>query len=348
MDVFLSRALTEPPEYLIEQYFKILDFITVSEYFSERYIVFMENSRENFSIKLLCLDASEILSEIQKKAVSSIFFSATLTPLSYFKDVLGGDETDFRIKMASPFKKENLCLIVENKISTKYKNRAASYDRIAACVQKMISSKKGNYFVFFPSYEYLSKVYDRFTECYPDIETIVQAQGMTEDDRESFLLHFDADREKTFVAFAVMGGIFSEGIDLKGERLSGAAIVGVGLPLITPERDTISAYYNQVRENALGFEYAYVYPGMNKVLQSAGRVIRTEQDRGVVLLIDDRFASARYLELFPPEWAEYIKASNIDDIGKFLADFWAIAEKTAAAEKGGKPDGRENEEIGRI
>jgi Rad3-related DNA helicase len=343
MDLFLGRRIAEPSDYLLEKYFQILDFITISEFFSDRYVVFMENSREDFSVKLLCLDASEILAEIQKKAVASVFFSATLTPLTYFKDVLGGNDTDFRVRITSPFQKEKLCLIVENRISTKYKSREASYDRIAESLQTMIAAKKGNYFVFFPSYAYLEKVYDRFLDLSPETETIVQTQGMAEEDRESFLRNFTENNEKTLLAFAVMGGIFSEGIDLKGERLSGAAIVGVGLPLITPERDTIAEYYNQAREHSLGFEYAYVYPGMNKVLQSAGRVIRTESDIGVVLLIDDRFISARYLELFPPEWADYKKASGIGDIGSFLADFWL----TAGIE-GGTKNVEENEADGRV
>lgn len=326
MDVFLSRNADgpdEPADFLMEQYFNILDFLKISEFFSERYIVFMENSKDDFSIKLLCMDASEILSDIQKKAAASVFFSATLTPLRYFRDVLGGNDKDYCIRMPSPFKKENLCLIVENKISTKYRNREAGYDKIVMCINKMISAKKGNYFVFFPSYDYLTAVYTLYMQHYPDTETIVQSQGMTEDDRESFLLHFNESGENTLLAFAVMGGIFSEGIDLKGSRLIGAAIVGVGLPLITPERNIMSEYYTAADNNAQGFEYAYTYPGMNKVLQSAGRVIRTETDKGVVILIDDRFSSSRYLELFPPEWKEYIKSSEIADVGKHLEEFWS-------------------------
>jgi DNA excision repair protein ERCC-2 len=163
-------------------------------------------------------------------------------------------------------------------------------------------------------------VYNRFIEVNKDVNVIVQNSGMTEEERESFLDNFSESSEQTLTAFAVMGGIFGEGIDLTGDKLSGAIIVGVGLPQVCLERDIIRDYFNETK--GVGFEYAYIYPGMNKVLQAVGRVIRTESDRGVVLLIDERFSENTYKRLFPPEWQPIRVGNNIENIKLNLKRFW--------------------------
>ena len=205
-------------------------------------------------------------------------------------------------------------------IQTTYKKRDESYDEVAAAIAALISQKRGNYLAFFPSYRYMEEVAGRFAAANSDVEILVQQSGMSESQREDFLAVFDADNPETVLGFAVMGGIFGEGIDLEGERLVGAAIVGVGLPQICLERNLIRAYYD-AREIS-GFDYAYTYPGMNRVLQAVGRVIRSAADRGVVLLLDERFGQARYRRLFPPYWRPPQAARSPAHISKAVEGFW--------------------------
>jgi DNA excision repair protein ERCC-2 len=245
--------------------------------------------------------------------------------MDYFIQVLGGDETSYRIRLSSPFPRENLCLLVQDRVSTKYKNREYTYDKIAESIAKLVEGKAGNYLAFFPSYSYMNEVYTRFKELKKDINSIVQSSGMTEEEREEFLNNFSEGVSETLVGFAVMGGIFGEGIDLTGDRLLGAIIVGVGLPQVCLERDIIRDYFSEKKGS--GFEYAYIYPGMNKVLQAVGRVIRTEEDKGVVMLIDDRFSDNTYRRLFPPEWQPIKVGNNIENMNYTLRDFWASKEK---------------------
>ncbi|MBL4936751.1 ATP-dependent DNA helicase [Clostridium sp. YIM B02515] len=304
-------------EELLELYFNVYGFLKTAEYYDERYITYAQNIGNDVIIKLFCLDPSKLLSEGMKKGKAAVLFSATLSPIDYFRDILGGDEKSYRIRLASPFPRENLCLIVQDKISTKYKRREFTYDKIAEAVNTLARSKKGNYLIFFPSYQYMNEVYKRFIDLNTEVTVLVQTAGMSEEEREKFLDSFSVELNNTLVAFAVMGGIFGEGIDLTGDRLSGAIVVGVGLPQVCLERDIIRDYFSETKE--MGFEYAYIYPGMNKVMQAVGRVIRTEEDRGVVMLIDERFSDNTYRRLFPPEW-QVIKAAN--NIGETLQDFW--------------------------
>ena len=207
-------------------------------------------------IKLFCIDTSYLLSEVLKKGKTAIFFSATLTPLDYYKNILGGDEEDYSIRFSSPFPKDNLCLLVGDTISTKYRDREKTYLDVVKYIEDFVSEKKGNYFVFFPSYKYMEEVYMHFTDRNPGINTIIQENSMREEEREDFLNRFNIEGEDTMVAFAILGGIVSEGIDLVGDRLIGAVIVGVGLPGICSERDIIREYFQ--KENNSGYEYAYM------------------------------------------------------------------------------------------
>ena len=307
------------PDFM-DVYFSIFCFLGTRDFFDERYAVYTENER-NTVLRLMCLDPAARLADILHKAVASVFFSATLTPLPYFRQSLGGAEDDGLCRLPSPFPQENLFVAVDGRISTRYKDRENSYDAVSTRLASFCRAKKGNYFVFFSSYSYLQNVLARFTSVCPDVEPLIQRPSMTEPEREAFLEAFRTPRDGSLLAFAVMGGMFSEGIDLVGESLIGAAVVSVGLPLVSEERDVIASYYE--RAYGEGFAYAYMYPGMNKVMQAAGRVIRTETDRGALLLIDDRFLTARYTELFPAGWQNFRNLRQADDLDALLSDFWA-------------------------
>jgi DNA excision repair protein ERCC-2 len=234
--------------------------------------------------------------------------------------MLGGEESDRTMCLSSPFPLENLCLMASGSVSTRYKDREGSYEGIARYIKLASEQKTGNYLVFFPSFEYMRNVYELYRSFWPEDYTIIQESRMDDGERESFLQSFEQYPSQSMVAFAVMGGIFSEGIDLAGDRLSGAVVIGVGLPQLSAERDLIARYYAE--SNGQGFEYAYMYPGMNRVLQAAGRVIRTMEDRGFVLLLDDRFLHRRYLNLFPAEWQYYRKVYSPDAVSGILKNFW--------------------------
>lgn len=305
---------------LLDLYFGVIGFIRTSEYYDEKYVTYIEKADNDVRIKLFCLDPSFLLSECMKRGKAAALFSATLTPMDYFIKILGGNEHSLRVKLKSPFPRENLYLIIEDRISTKFSNREMSYQKIARLIYLTISKKKGNYLVFFPSYKYLNEVFDSFQLLNRGIKTIVQNSGMKDMEREDFLGNFVSEINETLVGFAVMGGIFGEGIDLPGDKLSGAIIVGVGLPQICLERDIIKDYFQENRGQ--GFEYSYIYPGMNKVMQAVGRVIRTKEDKGIVVLIDERFSSQTYQKLFPEEWNSVVRMRNIDNSGKSMEEFW--------------------------
>lgn len=307
-------------EEILELYFELLRFIKIADFYDNRYVTYIEQEDKNVLLKLFCIDPSYLLSETLEKSKAAILFSATLTPLDYYRDILGGDEEDYIIRFNSPFPKDNLCLLVGDTISTKYKDRDKTYLEIVEYIEEFISQKKGNYFVFFPSYKYMEQIYTHFIDRNPDIITIIQDNFMKEEDRENFLNRFHMEKQYTMVAFAVLGGIFSEGIDLIGDKLIGAVIVGVGLPQICFERNIIREYFQS--ENGLGYEYAYMYPGMNKVLQAAGRVIRSEEDKGAILLIDERFGTIKYRRLHPRGWSHYKRVTNSKLIRVKLMEFW--------------------------
>lgn len=305
---------------LLELYFEAVSFLRVYEVFDERYTAYAELSGSDVKLKLFCLDPSKLLGEITGRMKASVFYSATLTPIGYFKDILGGSEQDYRIRLGSPFKNSNLCLSIAHNVSTKYIDREKSLPAVADYIRTVADGRKGNYLVFFPSYKYMNDVYTLFVTKYPGVETILQQPAMTEEEKESFLSCFSQNTEKCVLGFAVMGGMFSEGIDLEGERLIGAVIVGVGLPQVCFERDIIMDFFKH--KNGMGFEYAYMYPGMNRVMQAAGRVIRSESDRGAVLLVDERFMSSRYINIFPPEWQHNNRVKNCQELKRILVKFW--------------------------
>jgi DNA excision repair protein ERCC-2 len=315
-------AQNEPADFreaLMDLYFQANDYIRTSELYDNHYATYTETFDSNVRVKLFCLDPSYLLSEALHRGKSAILFSATLTPLDYFKTILGGEEHDKSIAIASPFPRENLKLMIADSIRTTYRAREQTYDEIVDAVTAAIQQKTGNYLVYLPSYKYQKEIADRFQVQNPMTEVLVQNSGMTDAEREAFLAKFDKDNKNTLVGFAVMGGVFGEGIDLVGDRLSGCVVVGVGLPQICLERDIIRNYFD--KKMRLGFQYAYMYPGMNKVMQAAGRVIRTEQDRGFVLLIDQRFGSPEYRALFPAHWRGAVFVHTAEEIAEELRLF---------------------------
>jgi len=304
-------------EQLVDLYFKASSFIRVSELYDESYVTYMEKERNDLKIKLFCIDPSKLLKGAMEKQRTVIIFSATLSPTDYYVNMLGGDKDSRTLVLPSPFPPENLCLIVNDKHSTRYKEREKSLDSIAKDISTVIEGRRGNYLVFFPSYSYMEQVYERFKELCPEHNTVIQTPDMDEGEKEEFLRLF-SDNE-SITGFGVMGGMFSEGIDLTGDKLIGCIIIGVGLPKLCLERDIIRDYFN--KKNSKGFEYSYVYPGMNKVLQAAGRVIRTENDRGIVMLIDDRFSTAAYKKLYPKEWKP-VRYRNNEELRNIISSFW--------------------------
>jgi DNA excision repair protein ERCC-2 len=305
----------------LEFYFLCNTYLRTAEYFDTFYVSYFERrGQAGLKAKLFCLDPAPLLTAALERSQSAIFFSATLLPMDYFEQILTGASTHPKLMLSSPFPPENVSLLIHNRISTKYARRAESYEAIASAIETICAAQQGNYLIFFPSYAYLAAVVERVRERFPEQQLLVQDRGMTEEAREMFLAQFSAANEETLIGFAVMGGIFGEGIDLVGERLIGAVIIGVGLPQLGLERNLIRDYFD--RQNNSGFAYAYQYPGLNRVLQATGRVIRTEKDRGVIVLIDERFTQSRYRRLFPPQWRGFQVVQNSEDIKTQLSHFW--------------------------
>ena len=308
---------------LIECYFRLLGFERIGELFDEHYTTYTEKQGRDIRFRIFCLDPAHNIRQALARGCAAVFFSATLSPLAYFRDLLGGEEEDTLLSLGSPFPPEHLRLLLADHIETTYKKRGESYGDVSESIAALVSQRAGNYLAFFPSYKYMEEVATRFAEAHPDINLLVQESGMSDRQREAFLSVFDAEPlhpGQYTVGFAVMGGVFGEGIDLVGERLVGAVVVGVGLPQLCLERDLIRHYFDE--REIPGFAYAYVYPGMNRVLQAAGRVIRTASDRGAILLVDRRFAQSRYRQLFPASWHPVHSVRNPAHIAQSLADFW--------------------------
>ncbi|MFC5701897.1 ATP-dependent DNA helicase [Cohnella faecalis] len=288
---------------LLEAYFAASAFVRIGKlYDDERYVTFVEPVGNEVRLKLLCLDPSELLRQAGKGFRTRIFFSATLSPLRFYMDVLGAGENDYSVSVPSPFEAAQW-EVAALPISTRYADRADSRAPIVALLGQLLERRPGNYLFFFPSYAYMNDIYEAFCDSCPDQRTMLQGAAMPEEERDRFLAAFDADNESAFAGFAVLGGVFSEGVDLVGDRLTGVVVVGVGLPQIGPERDLIRDHYNAT--TGKGFDYAYVYPGMNKVLQAGGRLIRSETDRGVLILADDRYLLPHYRRLLPEEWRNF-------------------------------------------
>lgn len=305
-------------EALLEVYFQLRSLRRAADWYDERFVTLLERG-PGLVLRLFCLDPSRLLRQALGRGKAAVFFSATLTPLDYYRELLGGETGDEGMQLPSPFPPEHLAVLVQDRIRTQLKSRADTVGEVVESIAAVARGRRGNYLVYFPSYQYLADVQARFEGAHPDLPVLAQRPGMRESEREAFLARLAVEPAETLVGFAVMGGIFGEGIDLVGERLIGAVIVGVGLPQLCAERDLIRDYFEA--KCGCGFDYAYTYPGMNRVLQAVGRVIRSEQDRGVVLLVDTRFGENRYRRLFPGWWRP-VRTGDAGQVAEAVRAFW--------------------------
>ena len=345
MEEFFEKPREFPDKKtVLDFYFELRNFVNIYDLVDENYVIYDEMQEDGrFMIKLFCVDPSKNLQKCIDKSVSTIFFSATLLPINYYKRLLSTKEDNYAIYAQSTFDETQRLLAFGRDVSTKYTRRGpAEYEKIARYIRAAIRSKKGNYMVFFPSYKMMQDVYDVFVRVERESDTrngvavsdeqniaeesleesltiIMQHSNMNEAEREEFLQAFEQEDGGTLVAFCVMGGIFGEGIDLKNDRLIGAVIVGTGLPQISNEREILKQYYD--KQGLSGFDYAFRYPGINKVLQAAGRVIRTQEDRGIIVLLDERFLQSDYNALYPREWKNRI-VGNVETIDAEICKFW--------------------------
>jgi len=323
LDDFLQKPLEfSGRKEVLDFYFCVRNFLNISDLVDEHYEIYSEIQEDGrFMLKLFCVDPSLNLQKCIDKGRSTIFFSATLLPIGYYKNLLSAEKENYAIYAKSTFCEEQRLLLFGNDVSTKYTRRNdAEFQKIANYIVKTVHCKKGNYMVFFPSYKLMYQVYDAFlTLDEGRAVSIVQQSGMKEEEREAFLENFEKEYESSFVAFCVMGGIFSEGIDLTNDRLIGAIVVGTGLPQISNEREILKNHYDAISGD--GFDYAFRFPGMNKVLQAAGRVIRTTEDLGIILLLDDRFLQSDYQLLYPREWNKR-SICNVNTVEQFVQNFW--------------------------
>lgn len=335
---------------VLDFYFQVRMFVNIYERVDENYLIYSElDGKGHFWIRLFCVNPSACLQEFLEKGNSAVFFSATLLPIHYYKNLLSTSKEDYAVYARSPFDVRRRLLLVGNDVSSKYTSRGEEmYRRYARYLLCMVRAKAGNYMAFFPSYRFMEAVYEAFEILLAEqriageleeIDYILQSQHMSEEAREIFLENFEEEREGSLIGFCVMGGIFSEGIDLSRDRLIGAAIVGTGLPQVCRERELLKDYFQ--KQGVRGFDYAYLYPGMNKVLQSAGRVIRTDRDCGVILLLDERFRDYRYQEIFPREWKDY-GTCNADNVADKMETFWEQIEEQS--EEQGEEQGEEQKE----
>lgn len=322
----------EERDAILELYFQIRGFLEISERLDEHYVIYSQHTQREyqdarFQIRLFCVDPSANLQERLDKGRSTVFFSATLLPIRYYKSLLSTKEDNYAVYANTVFCPAQKLLLIAGDVTSRYTRRTQEeYTRMAEYIYQTGRQKKGNYIVFFPSYQMMDDVFALFIQKLREsagMDCILQKSGMREPEREAFLEEFSAartaKRERSLMAFCVMGGIFSEGIDLKQEQLIGVLVVGTGLPQISNEREILKQYYDKRARN--GFDYAYRYPGMNKVLQAAGRVIRTVSDTGVVVLLDDRFLRREYQELFPREWDSY-EVCSAENVGEKIRKFW--------------------------
>jgi len=316
---------SEVQENFLSAYFDLSHFLMIYEGMDEAYRTYaVRKGKEDCEIRLFCADPSAKLAECLEKGEASILFSATFLPIRYYKRLLGGREEDYEVYARSSFDPGKLGLFIASDVTSRYRMRGAEqYGKIALCIHSSVSQRHGNYMVFFPSYSFMEAVLEQYRSLYPEDEETafaVQSPQMTENERQAFLDRFEqVSDEKSLLGFCVLGGIFSEGIDLRQDRLIGALVVGTGFPQVCIEREILKQYFDEKGES--GFDYAYRFPGMNKVLQAAGRVIRTADDVGIVVLMDERFTTGAYRRMFPAEWSG-TKLTDSSGIGDKVSGFW--------------------------
>ena len=325
-DRYLEECVDkEVRETVLDFYFQVRSFLNIYDGLDENYVVYTEYQENGrFVLKLFCVNPAENLQKCLDKGNSAVFFSATLLPIQYYKRLLSTEKDNYAVYIDSSFDTKKRLLMNGVDVSTRYTMRSREmYQRYATYIFRVVKAKMGNYLIFFPSYRFMEDVYQEFTQLLAsdeeEMELVIQQKHMDEEERENFLRAFEMGREKSLIGFGVLGGIFSEGIDLTNEKLIGTLIIGTGLPQVCNEREILKSYFDQ--KGLYGFDYAYRYPGMNKVLQAAGRVIRTEDDRGVILLLDERFQREKGKEIFPKEWAD-CERCRLDIVEEKIRLFW--------------------------
>ena len=302
-------------------YYDLVQFVKISEFFDDRFVSVMERTEDgDFTVSIRCLDASRfLLATVKERCEACIYFSATLDPIHYYKQLLSAN-VGKDVKMPSSFPPKNLLLLAVDDVSTRYADREDSVPRLVETAKLLVEGKKGNYILFFPSYQYLNMVRKELNLDPETYEIIVQKKEMTSRERKDTLEMFKTASEKTQIGMFVMGGVFGESIDLIGDMLSGVLIAGVGLPMLSPFNNILRSHFDEAFDS--GFDFAYTYPGLNKVIQAVGRVIRSETDRGIALLVDDRFTSRKYLGLYPKEWNHLRTINDPKRLKRTIRDFW--------------------------
>lgn len=314
------RQAEKPDKALADALYSVMNLADKMAEYDGHFLFYALKEGGNSCLKFFCADPSAQIGKRLAKGDSAVFFSATLTPLDYYRAVLSGKRPAAVLEVPSPFPPESLCVGVMDKVSVRAAAREETAAEVARIIATVLKAKRGNYMVFCPSFAYMERIAQAFHTLAPKVETAVQKRNMSAAERRAFLDRFVPREKSYFVAFCVTGGVYAEGIDLVGDRLIGAVIVGVGLPQVSAERELIAAYYQEASEE--GKEYAYLYPGMNRILQAAGRVIRREEDRGVVILIDDRFRDPACRKIFPPGWHGLKYAGNRAALSELLRRFW--------------------------
>ncbi len=307
-------------ELLRQKYYETKRVCDALAAFDSSYKLFLFYEGCEIRIKLFCVDTGSTVRAILGKGRGAVFFSATLSPLDYYKSILGGDGTSEIIEVRSPFNPECLSVSIMDKISTRYSERERTLPAVSRVIAATLSARRGKYMVFAPSFEYLEGLARDFRAKYPKIKILEQRRDMSAKEKADFLDSFSSESEGYLVGFCVMGGIYSEGIDLVGDSLIGAVVVGIGMPSLSYEREAMAEYYEEKYE--AGKQYAYIYPGMNRVLQAAGRVIRREEDRGVIVLIDDRFDDPIYKKSIPSLWRGMEYVGDAKELNERLREFW--------------------------
>ena len=315
-----------PQHYLADEIFELLftvkKYLKINELFDNNFRFYVNVFGGNISAKCYCLDPSDLLNSLFLRAESAVLFSATLTPPEYFCSVLGGGKQAKTVSLPSPFDSDRLCVAVADYVNTRFEDREDNAKKFATVIAATVKAKAGNYIAYFPSYKCLEQTYISFAKKYPKVTTVVQKKNMTFTEKQEFLSAFKDDKDKLRVGFCVLGGAFSEGVDLPGSRLIGSIIFGVGLPALSNEKNIIKEHYDSKNDEGVGYDYAYTFPGMNNVLQAAGRVIRSVDDTGIVVLADDRYATPKYRTLFPSHWKGVQYAGNASSLAEIMRRFW--------------------------
>lgn len=317
---FLLELKDEIPTWLQNLYFDLMSFLKISEYYDDHFTFLVELANHELQFKIFCLDPAHFIKQKLDFGKGSVLFSATLSPVQYYQNLLVGHTDDLTFRQSSPFNQNQFQVLVADYLPMTYKYRSQVVDSLCELIKKATDIKAGNYFCFFPSFSYMEEVYQRYIQLYPEAEVLIQSRELKDVEKEAFLANFQAQNEQVVLGFCVLGGVFSEGIDLKKNRLIGSIIVSVGLPQISKEQEELKNYFDE--KNQQGFYYIYQLPGFNKIMQAAGRVIRTEEDRGVILLIDQRFSRKDYMQLYPTHWSKGVVVHDLSSMLNQLKQFW--------------------------